>query len=70
MKVRLATQLSSNSVADALHYCKNELKLKEFEGCTATVNFIRIVNDMFDVLNSHLTARQEKVPVEKLDLLA
>lgn len=53
MKVRLATQLLSNSVADALHYCENELKLKKFEGCTATVNFIRIVNDVFDVLNSH-----------------
>lgn len=52
MKVKLATQLLSNSVADALLFCKDNLKLKEFSDCEATVHFIRIFNDAFDILNS------------------
>lgn len=52
MKVKLATQLLSLSVANALEFCKNVLKLKDFENCTATVNFIRLFNDAFDILNS------------------
>lgn len=52
MKVRLATQLLSNSVADALEFCQKELRLYGFEDCEGTINFIRILNDVFDVLNS------------------
>lgn len=52
MKVKLASQLLSNSVADALLFCKDNLKLKDFEGCEATINFIRLFNDAFDILNS------------------
>ena len=52
MKVRLAVQVFSKSVADALTYCNENLKLPQFEGCEATVEFIRHVNDVFDVLNS------------------
>lgn len=51
MKVRLAVQLFSESVADALCYCVEELKLPEFVGCQATVHFIRIINNIFDILN-------------------
>lgn len=53
MKVRLATQLFSSSVADALEHCRTTLKMQEFEGCEGTVNFINIMNDVFDFLNSH-----------------
>lgn len=53
MKVKLATQLFSSSVADALEFCCNRIKMKEFEQCSGTVNFINIMNDIFDVLNSH-----------------
>ncbi|CAB3236478.1 unnamed protein product [Arctia plantaginis] len=53
MKVKLATQLFSSSVADALEFCRNQLKLKRFEDCSGTVNFINIMNHVFDVLNSH-----------------
>lgn len=46
MKVRLATQLLSNSVAIALEFCKTELQLEQFNNCMGTVNFIRIFNDI------------------------
>lgn len=52
MKVRLAVQLLSESVADALSYCTDQLKLEQFKGCEATVKFIRIMNQIFDILNS------------------
>jgi len=52
MKVKLATQLLSLSVANSLIFCKDVLKLKDFENCTATVNFIKLFNDAFDILNS------------------
>jgi len=48
----LASQLLSNSVVDALLFCKDNLKLKDFEGCEATINFIKLFNDAFDILNS------------------
>lgn len=51
MKVKLATQLLSTSVADALTYC-NKKGVNGFEGCQGTVKFIRVFNDLFDILNS------------------
>lgn len=51
MKVKLAAQVLSTSVADALQLCLNE-KIPEFEGCEATITFIRTFNDLFDILNS------------------
>jgi len=57
MKVKLATQLLSNSVADALLFCKDNLRLDEFKDFEATIHFIRIMNDAFDILNSrHLVS--------------
>lgn len=53
MKVKLAAQLFSKSVADALDFCCKELKLKDFEECVPTINFIRKMNVSFDILNSH-----------------
>ena len=52
MKVNLATQIFSNSVADALEFCAKGLKKPEFQGCEATVKFIWIFNNLFDILNS------------------
>lgn len=52
MKVKLATQLLSKSVADALEFCKNVLCLDDFQSCEPTIKFIRIFNDAFDILNS------------------
>lgn len=40
MKVKLATQFLSQSVADALPFCKNNLKLEEFRHADATINLL------------------------------
>ena len=52
MKVNLAAQLFSSSVADALEYCEQELKYPQFIGCAATVHFLRTIDAAFDILNS------------------
>ena len=52
MKVNLAAQVLSSSVADALEYCAKHLKLCQFEGCMPTVRFIRTFDHLFDILNS------------------
>ena len=38
MKVKLAAQVFSQSVADALEYCNKELHLPQFRGCEETVD--------------------------------
>ena len=48
MKVNLAAQSLSSSVADAIEYCATILKLPQFQGSEATVKFLR----MFDHLAS------------------
>lgn len=66
MKVRLATQIFSRSVADSLSFCKTELNLKEFDDSEATQQFINGFNDLFDILNSRrLTAPGLKKPISK-----
>ena len=52
MKVKHAVQTLSASEADALVFCEQALKLPEFQGCTATVDFISTVDRLFDFLNS------------------
>lgn len=52
MKVNLAAQALSSSVADALEYCEGKLKLPQYQGCGPTVKFIRVFDHAFDVLNS------------------
>ena len=52
MKVNLAAQAISSSVADAIEYCSGKLKLPQFEGSAATINFIRTFDRLFDILNS------------------
>lgn len=42
----------SQSEADALRFCKNNLKYKEFSNCDGTIKFIKIFNTAFDILNS------------------
>lgn len=52
MKVRLAVQTLSQSVADALDYCRDQLSLPDFKDCSGTVKFIKMINNIFDILNS------------------
>jgi hypothetical protein len=52
MKVNLAAQTLSSSVADALHFCRDDLHLPEFSGSDATCRFIEYFDHLFDLLNS------------------
>lgn len=63
MNVKLAAQLLSDSVADALEFCGNELELEEFKDISGTVKFIRMCNKIFDILNSRSIA--EKQPFKR-----
>lgn len=64
MKVKLASQLFSNSVADALIFCHDKLKINQFLDVEGTVQFIQIINDLFDILNSrNLRHRSFKKPL-------
>lgn len=51
MKVRLAAQTLRSSVAVAQQFLRDE-KIKEFEYCMATVEYIRAIDPLFDFLNS------------------
>ena len=52
MKVKLAVQVLSRSVSDAIDFCRDELKLPEFVGSEATCHFICLFDQLFDLLNS------------------
>lgn len=52
MNVRLAAQTLSSSVADAIEFLDVSMKLAQFNNSQATVNFIRILDRAFDILNS------------------
>lgn len=50
MKVKLAVQTLSSSVADSLQFLSKTSK--DFGNCDATIRFIRVVDEIFDFLNS------------------
>ena len=50
--MKLAAQVFSSSVADALENCNTQLHLPQFRGCEETVEFLRTIDAAFDVLNS------------------
>lgn len=53
MKVKLASQLCSKGVSDALIYLQSSSKYQwYFSKSSATANFLEIVNNCFDILNS------------------
>lgn len=56
MNVRVAAETLSNSVANSMQYlmCQG---FPEFAKSDATIQFIRFVNDVFDVLNSSETSK-------------
>lgn len=65
MKVKLATQTFSNSVANAIEFCSKTLNLNEFNGSESTIQFCKIMNDIFDLLNARnfLSKEQFKKPI-------
>ena len=51
MKVAVAAQTLSSSVAAGMTYLRN-LNVKQFEKCEQTAEFIQNINDIFDILNT------------------
>ena len=65
MQVNLVTQLLSDSVADAIQFCDEHLHRPEFSNSSATCEFIRIFNALFDVLNSRtIFGKYSKAPMK------
>ena len=52
MNVRLAAQTLSSSVANAIEFLDNALKLSAFRNSNGIVGFIRTIDKLFDMLNS------------------
>jgi hypothetical protein len=52
MNVRLAAQIFSRSTANAIDFCREQLKLSQFQGSEPTTKFLRIFDEVFDLLNS------------------
>lgn len=54
MSVRIAAETLSDSVASAIEFLQKN-GVKEFENSEGTVNFIRRINNIFDILNSKVS---------------
>jgi hypothetical protein len=52
MKLSIAAQTLSSSVADSLDFLREDLKMPQFQGSEATSEFIRLFDRLFDVFNS------------------
>lgn len=51
IKVKLAAQVLSCSVANGLQYMCDDRKHPDFQNSSATAEFIQLFNDLFDVFN-------------------
>ena len=51
MNVRLAAQTLSSSVADAIQFLDVSMKLPQFKNSGPTVNFTRVIDRTFDIIN-------------------
>ncbi|VEN64055.1 unnamed protein product [Callosobruchus maculatus] len=63
MRVSLAVQTLSKSVADALDFLNKDIRHKDFANSEATAEFCRIMNNTFDIFNSRNVLT--KKPFEK-----
>ena len=64
MKVRLAAQVISSSVADSLKFCQSQ-NFEGFENCDATIEFLQRFDRLFDILNSkNPLAKNYKAPLK------
>jgi hypothetical protein len=66
MKVNIAAQTLSSSVANALDWLREDLKLKDFDGSEATTEFIRLFDSLFDCFNSrNYLGKKFKAPLKE-----
>jgi DNA transposase THAP9 len=64
MRVYLATQLLSASVADAIELCDKDLKLEQFSESDGTCEYLRMFNIAFDLLDSKVNfSKGTKIPM-------
>jgi len=64
MKVNIAAQTLSESVASTIDFCREDLKLPQFEVSAPTTEFIRLFDKIFDALNySNYLGRRFKCPI-------
>jgi hypothetical protein len=70
MKVKLAVQVFSSSVADAIEYCDLDLKHPSFRNTAGTVNFCRTIDKLFDILNTRnsLSKSPFKKPLSEVNI--
>ena len=69
MNVKLAVQVLSSSVADAIDFLRDDLKMPQFAGSQQTTEFIRRVDRLFDFMNSKTpSAKGFKHPMNKFNL--
>jgi DNA transposase THAP9 len=69
MKVKLAAQTMSSSVANSMEYFADE-NVPEFVESRATIKFLRAIDYLFDVLNSkniHQTQAKAPITLENVD---
>ena len=65
MNGRLAAQALSSSVADAIQFLDVSMKLPQFKNSGPTVNFTRVIDRTFDILNSRCPqAKGYKQPLQ------
>ncbi|KAG5880141.1 hypothetical protein JTB14_000009 [Gonioctena quinquepunctata] len=66
MKVYLAAQTLSASVANALEFLSKDLQHPDFKDAAPTIELIRIIDRLFDLLNSRNPfAKGYKTPLKK-----
>jgi hypothetical protein len=64
MKVALAAQVLSASVADSIEFCDKDLGLEQFSDSDGTCEYIRIFNVAFDLLDSKVPfSKETKMPL-------
>ena len=65
MNVHLAAQTLSSSVANAIQFLDVSMKPTQFQNSGPTVNFIRVIDRTFDILNSRCPhAKRYKQPLQ------
>lgn len=65
MNVRIAAQTFSQSVGDAFRFLKDQNN-KDFENVEPTIEFVVIINNLFDILNSrNLLSKGYKKPLSR-----
>lgn len=67
MKVKLAVQTLSSSVADALQFLQKTST--DFKNCNATIKFIRVIDELFDFLNAFSKGLKQPITLNDIEYL-